>query len=300
MTPSEVIGRAAAAAGLIDQGAAHRCRKRRRAVRIFRLKPEATDDGRRKPQSEALIVTDPVRSVGAVDTTVKPNTRISESNRGSAVWPPDCFFAGIRTQPPAFQGGALDDRLALARPRPLWPRGRRPGSRDPASGEMMCADFQNGPAVPDRDYSGISFRYTGGHAEDRSVHPSSAALESGYMGYGRQSSRRSAVAAAEKFQAARAWDDWQPSPPQRHERERHQTVAYADLTPFHTACATGAACTHGASRPIPCRFSKGIRDRPVKPAFSCFLPAWSPRQPRALLPLPWALPLSLPMLCPVT
>jgi len=48
----------------------------------------------------------------------------------------------------------------------------------------------------------------------------------------------------EKFRAARDWDDGQPSPPQRHERERHQTVAHADLTPFHTACATGAARIH--------------------------------------------------------
>jgi hypothetical protein len=38
----------------------------------------------------------------------------------------------------------------------------------------------------DRDYSGLSFGNTGGHASDRSVHHSSAGLESGYMEYGRQ------------------------------------------------------------------------------------------------------------------
>lgn len=47
------------------------------------------------------------------------------------------------------------------------------------------ADVRNAGAT--RDYSGISYGYTGGHAEDRRVHHSSAGLEAGYMEYGRQS-----------------------------------------------------------------------------------------------------------------
>jgi hypothetical protein len=43
------------------------------------------------------------------------------------------------------------------------------------------------PYPDHRDSSGISYGYTGGHAEDRSVHRSPAGLESGYMEYGRQS-----------------------------------------------------------------------------------------------------------------
>jgi hypothetical protein len=38
----------------------------------------------------------------------------------------------------------------------------------------------------ERDYSGISYGVTGGHAEDRTVHHSSAGLEAGYTEYGRQ------------------------------------------------------------------------------------------------------------------
>jgi hypothetical protein len=56
----------------------------------------------------------------------------------------------------------------------------------PRAGEDV-RNYNSDRPYPDRDYSGISYGHTGGHAEDRSVHRSSAGLESGYMEYGRQS-----------------------------------------------------------------------------------------------------------------
>jgi hypothetical protein len=56
----------------------------------------------------------------------------------------------------------------------------------PRAGEDVRTHNLDRP-YPDPDYSGISYGFTGGHAEDRSVHRSSAGLEAGYMEYGRQS-----------------------------------------------------------------------------------------------------------------
>jgi hypothetical protein len=56
----------------------------------------------------------------------------------------------------------------------------------PRAGEEV-RNYDLDRPYPDRDYSGISYGHTGGHAEDRSVHHSSAGLEAGYMEYGRQS-----------------------------------------------------------------------------------------------------------------
>ena len=67
---------------------------------------------------------------------------------------------------------------------------REAGGRDrdlpPRAGDDVRSPNTDRP-YPDRDHSGISFGYAGGHSEDRSVRPSSAALESGYMEYDRQS-----------------------------------------------------------------------------------------------------------------
>ena len=82
-------------------------------------------------------------------------------------------------------------------------------------------------------YSGIRYGYTGGHAEDRSVHRLSAGLERGYSGirrYGRQ--RQAAEAAANgrsDHNKLRLAPITTGSLRRAQLRWRHQTVAYADL-----------------------------------------------------------------------
>jgi hypothetical protein len=50
----------------------------------------------------------------------------------------------------------------------------------PRAGEVEVRNYLDRP-YPDRDYSGISYGRTGGHAEDRSVHRSPSSLEAGHM-----------------------------------------------------------------------------------------------------------------------
>jgi hypothetical protein len=64
---------------------------------------------------------------------------------------------------------------------------RERGQHDRQRGSMRDVSARKDENVRGRDYSGISYGYTGGHAEDQTVHHSPAGLEAGYMEYGRQS-----------------------------------------------------------------------------------------------------------------